>query len=139
MAETKTKETAGDVEAFLSAVEPESRRADARAVCALMSKVSGEPAKMWGSSIVGFGRYHYRYDSGHEGDAPRVGFSPRKSALTLYVMDGFEGRDELVARLGKVKTGKSCLYINRLADVDAEVLEQIVAASLSWMAEKYPA
>ncbi|MCR5873619.1 DUF1801 domain-containing protein [Phenylobacterium sp. J426] len=92
-----------------------------------------------GSSIVGFGRYHYRYDSGHEGDAPRVGFSPRKSALTLYVMDGFEGRDELVARLGKVKTGKSCLYINRLADVDAEVLEQIVAASLTWMAEKYPA
>lgn len=138
MAEAKTKETAGDVEAFLAAVEPEQRRADAQAVCALMAKVSGEPPRMWGASIVGFGRYRYRYESGHEGEAPRVGFSPRKAALTLYVMDGFEGRDALVGKLGKVKTGKSCLYINRLADVDAGVLEQIVGDSLVWMAKKYP-
>ena len=139
MAEAKTRETAGDVDAFLAAVEPEQRRADAQAVCALMSRISGEAPKMWGGSIVGFGKYHYRYESGHEGEAPRVGFSPRKTALTLYVMDGFEGRDALVGKLGKVKTGKSCLYINRLADVDASVLEQVVADSLVWMAKTYPA
>jgi hypothetical protein len=138
MAELKTKQNADDVDAFLAAVEPEQRRADARAVCELIARVSGQPPKMWGGSIVGFGSYHYRYESGHEGDAPRVGFSPRKTALTLYVMDGFEGRDALLAKLGKVKTGKSCLYINRLADVDAEVLEKVVADSLTWMARKHP-
>lgn len=138
MSEAKTRPTSADVDAFLAAVEPAQRREDAKAACALLERVSGYPPTMWGSSIVGFGSYHYRYESGREGDAPRVGFSPRKGSLVFYVMDGFEGRDELVARLGKVKTGVSCLYVNRLADVDTGVLEEMVAASLRWMDQRYP-
>lgn len=138
MSEAKTRPTSADVDAFLAAVEPAQRREDAKAACALLQRVSGYPPTMWGSSIVGFGSYHYRYESGREGDAPRVGFSPRKGNLVFYVMDGFEGRDELVARLGKVKTGVSCLYVNRLADVDTGVLEEMVAASLRWMDQRYP-
>lgn len=92
---------------------------------------------MWGPSIVGFGTYHYRYDSGREGDMLRVGFSPRKAALTLYIMAGFDRYEELMARLGKYKTGKSCLYIKRLADIDLAVLQELVKGSLAYLAEKY--
>jgi hypothetical protein len=139
MAENKTKPTAQTVEGFVAQVEPEARRAESRAICDLLARASGETPTMWGTSIVGFGSYRYRYDSGREGDAPRVGFSPRKAALTLYVMDGFEGRDELVARVGKVTTGASCVYIKKLSDVDLGALETLVSASLEHMAAKYPA
>jgi hypothetical protein len=125
MAETKTKPTDASVDAFLDAVANPARRADGRAVRAMMERVTGERAVMWGPSIVGFGSYHYRYASGHEGDMCRVGFSPRSSNLVLYV-GGFEAYDMLLARLGKHKRSKACLYLNKLADVDSAVLEQIV-------------
>ncbi len=139
MAESKTKATNVSVESFLDAVEPAQRCEDARAVCAMMARVSGEPPKMWGPSIVGFGSYHYKYDSGREGDMARIGFSPRKAALVLYLVDGFPRHAELLARLGKHSTGKSCLYINKLADVDQGVLEELMRSSLAYMDEKYPA
>ena len=147
MAELKTRPTQAGVESFLAAVDNPARREDARTVCAMMERITGERPQMWGPSIVGFGRYHYRYDSGHEGDAPRLGFSPRKARLVLYVLTGYmeegegegEGEEgELLARLGKHKTGKSCLYINRLADVDMDVLEALCARSWAWMNRRYP-
>lgn len=138
MAENKTKPTDVDVGAFIDAVDHPERRDDARALAALMERVSGEPAAMWGPTMVGFGRYRYRYDSGRKGDAFRIGFSPRKAELVLYLLDGFTERDALLARLGKHRTGKSCLYVKRLADVDMGVLEQLVAASWRHMADKYP-
>lgn len=134
----KTQETDASVEAFLARVEPAEKQADARAICDLMAKVSGQPAKMWGPAIVGFGSYHYRYDSGLEGDAPRVGFSPRKAALTLYIMSGHQDQ-ALMARLGKYKTGKACLYLNKLSDVDQGTLEQVIAGCLEYMKAAYPA
>lgn len=133
MAENKTKPTADDVLAFLAAVEPEARRQDAIAVCEMMSRISGEPPVLWGPSIVGFGRYHYRYASGHEGDAMLVGFSPRKAALTLYVLSDLPGQADLMSRLGQHTIGKSCLYLKRLADVDLEVLEALVTQSYRHM------
>lgn len=128
---------ADEVESLLAGVTPPERQADARAIAATMARVSGEEPARWGS-MVGFGRYHYRYDSGREGDAFRIGFAPRKTELVLYLMDGFAERDALLARLGKHRTGKSCLYLKRLSDVDAAVLERLVEASWSHMAEKYP-
>ncbi|WP_421931738.1 DUF1801 domain-containing protein [Phenylobacterium sp.] len=133
----KTQPTQADVEAFLAAVEPAQRQADARAICELMARVSGHRPKMWGPSIVGFGQYHYRYDSGRQGDAPLVGFSPRKAALTLYV--GASWQDPaLMARLGKFTTGKGCLYLKRLASVDLGALEAVVADSLARTAAAHP-
>lgn len=128
MAETKTKPTEVSVDAFLDAVEHPVRRADGQAVRAMMERVTGEPAAMWGPSIVGFGSYHYRYDSGHEGDMCRVGFSPRSANLTLYV-GGFPEYDALLARLGKHKRSKACLYLSKLSDVDLGLLEEIVRRS----------
>ena len=133
MAEPKTKKTDASVEAFLDAVADPRRREDARAVLALMKRITGEEPKMWGPSIVGFGSYTYTYASGRTGDWPIAGFSPRKQALTLYVMPGFEKDADLMKRLGKHKTGKSCLYLNRLADVDAGVLEELVRRSVERM------
>ena len=104
-----------------------------------MRRVTGEPAKMWGPSIIGFGQYHYRYDSGHEGDMCLIGFSPRKANLVLYVLPGFEGQADMLARLGKHKHGKGCLYINKLADVDLAVLEELAAASFKHMKAKHAA
>ena len=130
MAELKTKPHDGDVEAFLESVENEGRRADAYEVLALMKSVTGEEPTMWGPSIVGFGSYHYRYESGREGDWFVTGFSPRERALTLYIMAGFSNDDELLSRLGKHSTGKSCLYIQRLSDIDLDVLEELVRASV---------
>lgn len=137
-AENKTKESAASVDAFIAGVADPKQRADAEQIRALMERLSGEPAKMWGPSIIGFGSYHYRYDSGREGDMCRIGFSPRKGQTVLYLIDGFEGQPELIARLGKHKTGKSCLYIKRLSDVDGDVLEELCRRSLAYMAEKYP-
>ena len=128
MAETKTKPTAVSVDHFLDGVAHPVRRADGQALRAMMERVTGEPAAMWGPSIVGFGSYHYRYASGHEGDAPRIGFSPRSANLVLYV-GGFSEYEALLARLGKHKTSKACLYLNKLADVDGGVLEEITRHS----------
>ena len=122
---------------FLKGVEPDRRRKDAKAVLELIKRVTGEKAVMWGPSIVGFGEYHYRYDSGREGDFLMVGFSPRKANLVLYIMPGFSGYDALMAKLGKHKTGKSCLYINTLDDVDLGVLEELVSTSYAAMRAKY--
>ncbi len=137
-AENKTKETDVSVEAYIAAVADANQRADAEKIRTLMERLSGEPAKLWGPSIIGFGSYHYKYDSGREGDMCRIGFSPRKGQTVLYLIDGFEGQPELMAKLGKHKTGKSCLYIKKLADIDQQVLETLCARSLEYMAEKYP-
>jgi hypothetical protein len=136
-AEQKTKPTAVSVADFIAAVEDPKRRADAEAACALLAEATGEPATMWGPSIVGFGAYHYRYASGHEGDAPLVGFSPRKANLVFYLSGCEERRDELLARLGRHKAGKGCVYVNRLADVDAAVLKEMAASAASLKA-RYP-
>jgi hypothetical protein len=128
MAETKTKPTDANVDSFLDEVEHPGRRADGKAVSEMMERVTGEPAVMWGPSIVGFGSYHYRYASGHEGDMCRVGFSPRSANLVLYV-GGFADYEALLARLGKHKRSKACLYLGKLADVDLGVLEEIVRRS----------
>jgi hypothetical protein len=133
MAENKTQVTDADVMEFLNNVADARRREDSLAVLALMADVTGEEPKMWGSSIVGFGAYHYKYASGREGDMPLTGFSPRKQALTLYIMGGFEQYDDLLAKLGKHTTGSSCLYIKRLSDVDMGVLAELVTQSVEFM------
>ncbi|MES2782228.1 MAG: DUF1801 domain-containing protein [Pseudomonadota bacterium] len=128
MAEAKTKPTIVNVDAFIAAVEKPVRREDATAVCEMMARVTGEPATMWGPSIIGFGSYHYKYASGHEGDTCRVGFSPRAANLVFYIGD-FPEYEALLERLGKHKRGKGCLYINKLADVELTVLAEIVRGS----------
>ncbi len=126
-----TRPTGADVEAFLAAVPNEERRADARTLCALMTEITGEPPVLWGPSIVGFGSYDYRYESGREGTAALAGFSPRKANLVIYLIGGFEDRHgKLVERLGPHKTGKGCLYLKRLADVDLDVLRELVERSV---------
>ncbi|MEZ4425455.1 MAG: DUF1801 domain-containing protein [Gemmatimonadota bacterium] len=139
MAENKTVETDASVDAFLDSVPHEGRREDARALRALMERVTGAPARMWGPSIVGFGKYHYRYESGREGEMLRVGFSPRSSNLALYLTSKDEDSARIVARLGKHKAGASCLYVNRLADVDSDALEALIAHSWTLAAERYGA
>lgn len=138
MADLKTKAGIGDVAAFIEGLEGGSRQADALALVGLMSRVTGEPAVLWGPSMVGFGAYHYRYDSGHEGDSFRVGFSPRKTNLVLY-LPGRTEEVELMEKLGKHTTGKGCLYLKRLADVDLAVLEELITRSFKEMAIRYPA
>lgn len=133
MSELKTQKNDMNVAEFLAGVEPARRREDAQAVCALMQEITGDEPAMWGSSIVGFGAYTYQYASGRTGEWMLVGFSPRKQNLTLYIMAGFEHYEELLAKLGKHKTGKSCLYINKLADVDMDVLKELVAQSVAHM------
>ena len=137
-AELKTKPTARSVAAFIDATPNEQRRRDAKTALALMKKWTGLKPKMWGPSIVGFGSYHYKYDSGREGDMCMTGFSPRASALVFYVMGGAPERDTLFGKLGKYRTGKSCLYINKLDDVDLGVLEKIVRRSVAYMRKTYP-
>ena len=134
----KTVATGESVDAFLAAVEDDVKREDSLAVAAMMAEVTGAPAVMWGTSIVGFGRYHYRYASGREGDFLETGFAPRKRALTLYIMAGFAEYDALLAKLGKYTIGKSCLYIKRLADVDMAVLRELVEHSVLAIRQKYP-
>ena len=136
--ELKTNATPVSVSEFIDAVADEKQRTDARCLVAMMERISGHPPKMWGPSIIGFGQYHYKYESGHEGDMTRIGFSPRKGNIVLYLVNGFSGYAELMARLGKHKTGKSCLYIKRLSDIDEAVLEELCEASLVFMAEHYP-
>ncbi|HUG28628.1 MAG TPA: DUF1801 domain-containing protein [Gemmatimonadales bacterium] len=138
MAENKTQQTKASVDSFVNGLKDKARAADSRVVLKLMQKVTGESPKMWGPSIVGFGTYHYKYDSGREGDFLRIGFSPRAQALTLYIMGGFPRYEALMARLGKFKTGQSCLYIKQLSDVDLKVLEELILASWQEMAKRYP-
>ncbi len=136
MAELKTKKNDGDVEAFLNNVAHDKRRTDAFKMLDLMKEVTGEQPKMWGASIIGFGDYHYKYESGREGDWFLTGFSPRKQSLTLYITSGFAQYQELMAKLGKHKTGKGCLYINKLEDVDEAVLKTLVKKSIEHMAQQ---
>jgi len=137
LAELKTKQNSGSVSAFINAIEDKQQRADAKKLSSMMRAATGSRAKMWGASIVGFGRYHYKYASGREGDWPLVGYSPRSKNLSLYIMAGFSSFDKLMAKLGKYKTGKSCLYIKRLEDVDEGVLRKLVDASVAYMRKKY--
>lgn len=136
MAELKTKPTAESVSAFLDNVSDKGRREDCLAVIDIMKDVTKEEPRMWGSSIVGFGRYRYKYESGREGEWMITGFSPRKGDLTLYIMGGFESVPDLMQRLGKYKTAKACLYIKKLADVDLKVLRKLVEESVKKMADK---
>lgn len=131
MAENKTKPTQVSVAKTVDAVSDETRRADARRLVRILQEATGEKPKMWGPSIIGFGTYHYKYESGREGDTPLAGFSPRKSACVLYGLLGVDGSDKLLARLGKFTTGKGCLYIKKLEDVDEKVLRELIGRAIA--------
>ena len=131
MAENKTKSTKLSVVGFIDGLRDPAKRADAKALVKVMQSAAGEKPKMWGPSIIGFGSYHYKYESGREGDMPVIAFSPRKAATVLYGMTGFSEAAALLAKLGKHTTGKGCLYIKKLADVDQQVLETLVVKSLA--------
>jgi len=137
MAELKTKATTQSVSEFLNSIEDKTKIADCRTVAKMMREATGKRAKMWGTSIVGFGTYDYKYASGHEGSWPLVGFSPRSNNLTLYIMPGFSKFDKLMSQLGKFKTGKSCLYIKSLEDVDQKKLKTLIEGSVKHMKRKY--
>ncbi|WP_340588054.1 DUF1801 domain-containing protein [Erythrobacter alti] len=144
MSENKTKPTARVVEEFIDTVEHDGKRADAKVLDDLFRRVTGEAPVMWGPTMIGYGTYHYRYDSGREGDFLRTGFSPRKAKHSIYLMGGYcddvtsARNDELLSRLGKFSQGKSCLYINKLADVDLDVLEELVRVNWVAMNTLYP-
>ncbi len=138
MATSKTKPTMLSVATFLDGVADTRKRDDAKALIEMMQEATGDEPVMWGRSIVGFGSYRYKYESGREGDSPLAAFSPRKSALVVYILTGFQGSEALLEKLGKHTTGKSCLYVRRLADVDARILRQLVAGSVAAMRAKYP-
>ncbi len=138
MSEAKTKLTDQTAEDFLNSIEHEKRREDAQVVADIMARVTGKPARMWGSAIIGFDTYQYQYESGKIGDWMITGLSPRKSSLSVYIMPGFDAYADKLAKLGKYKTGKSCLYIYKLEDVDLDVLEELIAASVEDMRKKYP-
>jgi len=129
--------TGASVEDFLSAVEPQRRREDAYRLAAIMKRVTGLDPVMWGPSMLGYGQYHYTYDSGHSGTLFRTGFSPRKQRLSVYILPNLHSHAALLAQLGKHKTGAGCLYINKLADVDLDVLEALIRAGLARMEERY--
>lgn len=138
MAELKTKQTDSSVKTYLNAIEDEQRRADCFALVEIMRKATKMEPKMWGDAIVGFGSYHYKYESGHEGDACRVGFSPRKGDISIYIVPGFEGKEGLLKELGKHKIGKVCLYVKRLSDIKIPILEKLVKDSVAEMRRRYP-
>lgn len=133
MAELKTKLNDASVEKFLNTVEDKQKREDCFKILEMMKKITKEEPKMWGPSIVGFGSYHYKYESGHEGDMCIAGFSPRKQALTIYILPGFDKYESLMKKLGNYKTGKSCLYIKKLEDIDMKVLSELITESVKWM------
>jgi hypothetical protein len=138
MAELKTKQTDASVEAYLNAIENADRRDDCRTLAAIMSRVTKYEPKMWGTSIVGFGSYHYKYASGHEGDSCLAGFSSRKAEISLYLMPGPDAKQTLLAALGKHKAGKGCLYVKRLSDIDVRVLEKLIRESVAELRRRYP-
>ena len=131
MPENRTKPTDASIESYLAAIADDTRRQDCEALVRLMARASGEPPGMWGRGIVGFGRYRYRYDSGREGESCLSGFSARKGEISVYLMADFPQREALLARLGRHRTGKACLYLRRLGDVDLDVLERLVAGSVA--------
>jgi hypothetical protein len=137
MAEQKTKPTGQSVQGFIGSIADEGVRDDCTELIRIMKNITGEEPTLWGGSIIGFGKYHYKYDSGHEGYSCLTGFSPRKQNISLYVMPGLTDRTNLLSKLGKHKAGKGCLYIKRLSDVDSGVLEMLIKESVSYLKEKY--
>lgn len=133
----KTKANDRNVEQFLNGIDDEDKRRDCFTVLELMKQITKEDPKMWGKDMVGFGSYHYKYESGREGDWFQTGFSPRKQNLTLYLMSGFSNYEDLMEKLGKFKTGKSCLYIKKLEDIDMSVLKKLIQKSVNDIAKKY--
>jgi len=138
MYELKTKETDNSVIEFIETVESPKKREDAYKLLDIFIETTGYEAKMWGPSIIGFGSYHYKYKSGHEGDAPLVGFSPRKAKISLYFAPGDEKREELLKSFGKHTTGKACVYMNKLADIDIDILKALINQSITFLKETYP-
>ena len=138
MAKNKTTETDNSVIDFINAVADEKKRIDAFELVKLMKEETGFDAKMWGAGIVGFGSYHYKYDSGHEGDAPLVGFSPRKDAISLYLDPSLENKEELLSQFGKHKAGKGCIYIKKIADIDVQTLKKMISLSVENLTKTYP-
>lgn len=139
MAKNKTIATEMDVTEFINGVTDERKKMDSFALIQLMQQVSGQPPKMWGPTIIGFGNYHYKYDSGHEGDAPLIGFSPRKSAISLYVFSGLETHQHLLNDLGKFTMGKACIYVKKLSDIREEKLIGLMQTTIAFLTTKYPA
>ena len=137
MATLKTKPTEASVEDFLNTIQDEQCRLDCLELVKICCEVTGEPAKIWGENMIGFGKYHYKYKSGHEGELFLTGFSPRKQNLTIYIMTGFQDYNELLQNLGKHKTFSSCLYLKKLEDVDRRVLKKLIAVSVEDMKKKY--
>ena len=137
MAELKTKPTKASVKAFIDSIEDGQKRADARKIASMMRRATGARAKLWGASIVGYGSYKYTNSKGEDFEWMLTGYSPRKQALSIYIMPGFANFKRLMSKLGKYKTGKSCLYIRRLSDVDEKVLEQLIGRSVQHMRKKY--
>ncbi|WP_080848847.1 DUF1801 domain-containing protein [Cytobacillus gottheilii] len=138
MYELKTKETDHSVIQFIESVESEKKKQDAYELLDIFTETTGYEAKMWGTSIIGFGSYHYKYPTGHEGDAALVGFSPRKAKISLYFAPGEKKREELLKKFGKHTTGKACVYINKLTDVDREILKELINESIAFLQELYP-
>lgn len=138
MAKNKTTETESSVVDFINTVDDEVKRNDSFELIKIMHEATGSEAKMWGSNIIGFGSYHYKYASGHEGDAPLAGFSPRKTAISLYLSLPTEKREELLLKLGKHKPSKGCIYVKKLADIDVEVLKKMVLLSVENLNKLYP-
>ncbi|MBB6498342.1 DUF1801 domain-containing protein [Pedobacter cryoconitis] len=138
MAKNKTTETTLNVNDFIDQLTDPVKKEDSSKLIAIMKNQTGFEAKLWGSSIIGFGSYHYKYESGHEGDAPLIGFSPRSSAISLYLACGFKEREDLLKQLGKYKTGKSCIYIKRLSDIDSVVLTKMIDLSFSYSKGLHP-
>lgn len=138
MAENKTQPTDADVHAFIAGIEPERRRKESLVLLDLMGRVTRFEPRMWGKSIVGYGQYHYRYDSGREGDSLLTGFSPRKAAMTIYIMPGFDRHRNLLTKLGKHKISVSCLYVTRLDAVNLDILEEVIGDSVERMKAIYP-
>jgi len=138
MYELKTKETDNSVIEFIESVDHPKKREDGYRLLDLFTETTGYEAKLWGPSIIGFGSYHYKYATGHEGDAPLVGFSPRKAKISLYLAQGEPERENVLQRLGKHKTGKACVYVNKLDDIDLDVLKEMIRQSVDYLKELYP-
>ena len=137
MYELKTKENDHSVIEFIESVESEKKREDAYRLLDLFTETSGYEAKMWGTSIIGYGSYHYKYDTGHEGDVPLVGFSPRKARFSIYLATGDTEREELLEKLGKHKAGKGCIYVNKLQDINTDILKQLINQSIDFLKKRY--
>lgn len=137
MTKNKTEFTDKNVDDFLQKLESEQKRKDSYELIALMEKITGEKAKMWGSTIVGFGNYHYKYESGHEGNAPLIGFSPRKTAISLYVFTGLQEHEHMLENLGKFTMGKACIYVKRLTDINLDALTGLMNHSIDYVSTKY--